>query len=416
MVAVSRLVRLSRDQQIDILVAAIGTAIFAYLAWAHDIIAVRGGLGFDGADYARMLVALGGGSSATRIRPMVVLANRPAYLVTKSAVFSFALMNHVYAFMLWYQLCQLYKRIDPRPLGRLLLVVMLSLCIATSKMFAYYPVLVDLGAYAFMAWAVQRVLRGPGIVTAAAVAAAMLSREFGVAVAAFGIHRYLRLQVPRHVLASTFGPGVALLAGTAVWSAGLSSPPTASIFAPANLSRTAQLWNDPVFVAFFVYFAVTVFGGISIVLAARSETILRVLRDEPEWLTFSAPILLASALGDADIWRYLAYTLPAAVVIYATCAAEWSTRRLAAVSLFALALTLVLENPFRDMTVPEYFRRWFPYYVFAGKVPVADRLPLLPVWTRLFVTMSIGLLVMPLLARPWGVRKNTVSDRAHISV
>jgi hypothetical protein len=416
MVAVARLARLLRDNQIDILVSAIGTAIFASLALAHDIIAVRGGLGFDGADYARMLVALGGGSAATRIRPMVVLANRPAYLVTKSAVFSFALMNHVYAFMLWYQLCHLYKRIDPRPLGRLLLVVTLSLCIATSKMFAYYPVLVDLGAYAFMAWAVQRILRGPGIVTAVAVAAAMLSREFGVAVAAFGIHRYVRLRMPRDLVASTFGPGVALLAGTAVWSAGLSPPSTASIFSPANLSRTVQLWNDPVFVAFFLYFAVTVFGGISVVLAARSEMILRVLREEPEWLTFSAPILLAATLGDADIWRYLAYTLPAAVVIYATCASEWSMRRLIAVSLFSLALTLVLENPFRAMTVPEYFRRWFPYYVVAGKVPVADRLPLLPVWTRLFVTAAIGLLAMPLLARTAGIRKSTEADRARMSV
>jgi hypothetical protein len=416
MMRVSRRLPLSRDHAFDILVSAIGTAIFAYLALAHDIIAVRGGLGFDGADYARMLTSLDNGTAATRLRPLIVLVNRPAYLITKSAVFSFALMNHAYSFMLWYQLCQLYKRIDPRPLGRLFLVVTLALCIATSRMFAYYPVLIDLGAYACMAWAVNRVLRGPGIVTAAAVAAAMLSREFGVAVAAFGIHRYVRLQVPRDILASTFGPGVALLAGTAVWSAGLSPRSTTSIFAPANLARTAMLWNDPVFVAFFLYFAVTLFGGISVVLATRSDTILRTVRDEPEWLTFAAPILLAAALGDADIWRYLAYTLPVAVVIYATCASEWSLRRLTAVSLFGLALTLVLENPFREMTVPEYFRRWFPYYLAAGKVPVPDRLPLLPVWTRLFVAVGIGLLVTPLLARPAAIRKNTAADRARISV
>jgi len=140
------------EHRTDILVAGIGTAIFAYLALAHDIIAVRGGLGFDGADYAAMLTTLGAGSAATRLRPLVILLNRPVYLVTSSAVFSFGLMNHVYAFVLWYQLCQLYKRIDPRPLGRLLLVVTLSLCIATSKMFAYYPVLIDLGAYAFITW------------------------------------------------------------------------------------------------------------------------------------------------------------------------------------------------------------------------------------------------------------------------
>src|SRR5262245_20643553 len=124
-----------QGQRDDLLIAAAGTAIFAYLAIAHDIIAVRGGLGFDGADYARMLTACGHGTAASGLRPMVVLLNKPAYLVTSSAVFAFGLMNHVYAFMLSFQVCQLYKRIDPRPAGRLLLVVTLSLCIATSKMF-----------------------------------------------------------------------------------------------------------------------------------------------------------------------------------------------------------------------------------------------------------------------------------------
>ena len=406
MMRVSSRLRLSRDHQIDILVSAIGTAIFAYLALAHDVIAVRGGLGFDGADYARMLVALGGGSAATRIRPMVVLANRPAYLITKSAVFSFALMNHFYAFMLWYQLCQLYKRIDPRPLGRLLLVVTLSLCVATSKMFAYYPVLVDLGAYAFITWAVQRVLRGPGIVTAIAVAAAMLSREFGVAVVLFGIHRFWRLRLPWQSLVLTLGPGVVLLGAVMLWSATLPSAPAPGIFSLASIARSAAYWNDPVFVTFFLYFLVTIFGGISIVLVTRGDAILKTVREEPEWLTFAVPIVLAAALGDADIWRYLAYTLPAAVTVYAACAAEWSLRRLIAVSAFGLALTLVLQDPFKEMTVPEYFRRWFPYYLAAGKVPVPERLPLFPLWARFGAAVGIGLVVMPLLARPPAVRRN----------
>ena len=405
-------VRLPRDQQIDILVSAIGTAIFAYLALAHDIIAVRGGLGFDGADYAGMLRTLSAGTAATRLRPLVILLNRPAYLVTSSAVFSFGLMNHVYAFVLWYQLCQLYKRIDPRPFGRLLLVVTLSLCIATSKMFAYYPVLIDLGAYAFITWGVQRVLRGPGITTTIAVAAAMLSREFGICVMLFGIHRFVRLGVPWRPLALTFGPGVVLLASNLLWARILTSGPTVAILTAGNLERAAGYWNDPLFVAFFLYFAVTVFGSVSVVVASRGDVVLRTVIAEPEWLTFAAPIVVATAFADADIWRYLAYTLPAAVVIYAMCAAEWSMQRLVVVSLFGLALTLVLQNPFREMTVPEYFRRWFPYYEAAGKVPVPERLPLFPVWARLFVAAGIGIVTMPFLTRPFPTTKSMEADQA----
>jgi hypothetical protein len=194
--------------------------------------------------------------------------------------------------MLWYQLCQLYKRNDPRPLGRLLLIVTLALCIATSKMFAYYPVRIDLGAYAFIAWAVHRVLRGPGAVTASAVAAAMLSREFGVAAMLFGVHRFLRLRVPWRSLWLTVAPGTALLGPTLLWSATLPSA-AAGIFSPSSLARNATYWNDSVFVTFFLYFVVTTFGGISIVLTTRGDAILKTARAEPEWVTFAAPIALA---------------------------------------------------------------------------------------------------------------------------
>jgi len=191
-----------------------------------------------------------------------------------------------------------------------------------------------------------------------------------------------------------------------LWSATLPSAPAPGIFSLASIARSAAYWNDPVFVTFFLYFLVTIFGGISIVLVTRGDAILKTVREEPEWLTFAVPIVLAAALGDADIWRYLAYTLPAAVTVYAACAAEWSLRRLIAVSAFGLALTLVLQDPFKEMTVPEYFRRWFPYYLAAGKVPVPERLPLFPLWARFGAAVGIGLVVMPLLARPPAVRRN----------
>jgi hypothetical protein len=390
---------IASDTSIDLAVALLGTAIFGYIAATNDVIAVRAGLGFDGVTYAQMMDSLSAGTTAARLRPLVVWLNTPLYLITKSTLFSFGFMNHIYAAVLWYNVCALYRRFDPRPIGRLLIVISLSLCVATSAMFAYYPVLVDLGAYAVIAWAVVCVLRGPGAVTSVAVAAAVLSREFGLCVVLFGIHRFLRLRIPRRRIVMTFAPAMLAFAGVWTWSQTLTRGTPESLFSFANIARNAALWNDAIFVAFFLYFVVTVFGGIGVVLATSGDKILETVVAEPEWVTFAVPILIAAAFGESDIWRYLAFTLPAAVVVYARCASEWSSRRLLLVSAFVLVVTLVLEEPFRQMTVPEYFQRWFPYYVAAGKIPVADRLPLWRVWGRRFVAVGIGLLVMPFLTR-----------------
>lgn len=392
--------RMTTGMPIDLGIAIVGLAVFGYIAATNDVIEVGGGLGFDGANYAQMMSgSLAEGTAATRLRPLIVLLNRPVYWLTKSPLFAFGLMNHVYAAALWYQVCALYRRFDPRPIGRLLIVVNLSLCIATSKMFTYYPVLVDLGAYAVITWAMVRVLRGPGWVTALAVAAAMLSREFGICVALFAVHRYVRLRLPfRHVVL-TVAPAVVAFAAVWLWNNSFPREQAGSMFALENIARNATLWNDAVFVAFFLYFAVTVFGGIGVVLATSGDKVLHAVAAEPEWFTFSAPVLLAAAFGSADLSRYFAYLLPAAVVMYARCSAEWSLPRLLVVSALVIVLTLVLQDPFRHMTLPEYFRRWFPYYVEAGKIPVSQRLPLAPVWIRLVVALGIGLLVMPALAR-----------------
>jgi len=390
---------IASDMSIDVAVAVLGAAIFAYISATNDVIAVRAGLGFDGVNYAQMLNSLSAGSAATRLRPLVVWLNAPVYFITKSALFSFGFMNHVYAAVLWYNVCALYRRFDPRPIGRLLIVVSLALCVSTSAMFAYYPVLVDLGAYAVIAWAVVRVLRGPGGLTSLAVAAAVLSREFGICVVLFGIHRFVRLRIPRRQIVTTFAPAMLAFAAIWIWSNSLPRGTARPLFTSANIAGNAGLWNDAIFVAFFLYFLVTVFGGIGVVLATSGDKILETVIAEPEWVTFAAPSLIAAAFGDADIWRYLAFTLPAAVVVYARCASEWSSKRLLLVSAFVLALTLVLEEPFRQMTVPEYFQRWFPYYVAAGKIPEGDRLPLWGVWGRRFVAVGIGLLVMPFLTR-----------------
>ena len=83
--------------------------------------------------------------------------------------------------------------------------------------------------------------------------------------------------------------------------------------------RNLVLWTGPMLAALYVYFPLTIAGGVSLVLAAQPQRWWRVIREEPEWLGFAVPIMLVTALVGIDIWRYLAALTPLFVVLFARC-------------------------------------------------------------------------------------------------
>src|SRR5258705_1096468 len=172
--------------------------------------------------------------------------------------------------------------------------------------------------------AMQAAVRRAPVPAAILAVMAALSREFGLTVAVFGMHRELRIsRKPLRALA-IYGPAV-------VTSFALryvvSRYPGFGLLKPSNFADNLRLWTDQEYIAFFVYFCVTVFGGISMLVAARPAQCARFLHREPEWITFAAPILAMAGVGSFDLWRYLAYVLPLAVVLLAACDREWSNRR-----------------------------------------------------------------------------------------
>jgi phosphoglycerol transferase len=72
-----------------------------------------------------------------------------------------------------------------------------------------------------------------------------------------------------------------------------------------------------VFIAFFIYFTLTIWGGISLILISQFAFCLKCLREEYEYAVFLGLILGVSALGSIDIWRYLAYSIPVVSVLFA---------------------------------------------------------------------------------------------------
>lgn len=381
--------------------ANVGAAVCAVLIFhavsvASGKLDVNRGRGWDGAVYSEMAAgALSEGGPNARTRPLIVLVARIPYALGVGIVDSFHLLNYLYAFGLYLITCLLLERYGaPLPV-RAVVVANLALTIATSKMFAFYPTQIDLGALAittlafYFAATDRRWLAGAACVLAAA------SREFGVAASLFGAHRALRLR-RRWMEALVYVPGIATTLLLRWWSAtqaGGGDP-----FAASDAVQNLGLWNSPAFAAAFAFFAVTIFGGVSALLIMRARWCLGRLREQPELATFLIVVVGASVVGNLDIWRYLAFALPVAVVLFGQyCRAldRDDTRRI----LIATTLvTVFTQRPFEQMDTTLYFRDWFPLYYYFGVHPPVDDLA--AVWSIRAVALLLMMIALHVITRP----------------
>jgi hypothetical protein len=322
---------------------------------------VGGGAGWDGLWYARMLDAgWATGTVNTRLRPFIVWANTPAFVMTQDPVIAFDLMNFVYAGLLAIVLSMFLARYGAGFGMRLLAVI----CIALSnnyRLFAFYPVLIDLGAGVLIALALYLILTGPRWAAAAILIL-------------FGVHRDVRTRTPLGVTILTYLP--AALVWIAVRRVSMQFGVEGATGTGTFLGNMGQL-TDPRFVALFFYFLLTFAGGVSMLAAAQPAKCWRLIREEPEWVSYTTPLLLATALS-TDIWRYLIPLLPVVAVVFALCVKELPRRHQLLVTLAVIVLTLWTQNPFKRMDTVSYFTDWFPYYIVLEWATVRmEELPLL---------------------------------------
>jgi hypothetical protein len=328
------------------------------------------GRGWDGVAYVEMLKDGLYVRSNERLRPLIVVFNRPLFLLSdrslSGALDAFASMNVVYMAWLTAASVLLASAYGASVAAQIFLALNISLCIATSKYFAYYPAVVDLGAYAVMTSAILAIVRGRPFAGPVLTVLAALSREFGIFVAVFGMHRGFRLTRKPWQAVAMYAPAVAVSLG---WRLIVSRLPGDQLLRPGDFERNIALWKDYNFVAFFLYYCTTVFGGLSLLLVACGGRCLQLFRREPEWITLAGGIVVMAAVGNADIWRYLAYLLPLAVVLLATCDAQWSRVRRASVYSLGAVVTVVTQRPFEAMNAGTYLTHWFPYYVVPTAAP-----------------------------------------------
>ncbi len=347
----------------NLLIVAIGLVIFAALNARSGRMEANDGLGWDGRQYAHMVTGrVLDGTAATQTRLLLPLLTRIPYYAGFDVISAFQVMNVLYAAALYFFLCLLLDLYDVAPVYKAYFVGTVALCIATAKMFAFYPTVIDLGALAALSGATYVVLTRDGWAAGAAALLAVFARELGIALAFFGLHRELRQGrgVTRALL--TYAPALIAMFLIRQWASATNlGDRDRALLATRDFIANLALWQDPGFVVFFFYFLLTLIGGVTLLLAVKPGWCARRLRATPELATFAAVILAATAVGNTDIWRYLAFLLPVITILYAGYVRDHQPG--AVVLSAALLFTLATQQPFSQMDMTRYFRDWFPAYV-----------------------------------------------------
>jgi len=352
-----------RSWATNLVIAAIGLTVFAGLNARTGRVDANDGLGWDGRQYAHMVTdRIYDGTANTQTRPLLPLLTRLPYAAGLDIIPAFQVMNFVYAGVLYLFLCLILDLYDVALVYKGYFIVSVALCIATSRMFAFYPVQIDLGALAVLSASTYVLLTRSGWMACIAVLIAVTAREFLVVLAFFGFHRELRQgqSVARAFL--TYAPAVAALFLLRHWASTTNlGDRDRALLSARDLVANLALWRDPPFVAFFFYFLITLLGGITVLLTLRPAWCVRRLACTPELATFAVLIVGAAALG-VDIWRYLVFLLPAITILFAAYVRDYRPGPVLLTA--ALLVTLVTQEPFVQMDMTQYFRDWFPGYVY----------------------------------------------------
>src|SRR3954471_11540095 len=236
--------------RVNLLISVLGLALFAGVLATSGRVTVNDGEGWDGSAYAAMVRGrLADGNVPTQTRPLIPLAARLAYGAELNVVDAFHVTNVVSAFVLYLLTCLILDRYRAGALAKAFFVANLALSIATAKMFAFYPVLVDLGALAVLMLATYAILADGAWLAGAAVVVAVTAREFAAALAFMLIVRSIRHR--RRMVPAAVGSagGIAALFAIRWWAATTNvGDSTTALTTGGSLLANLDLWRDPAFV------------------------------------------------------------------------------------------------------------------------------------------------------------------------
>jgi hypothetical protein len=324
------------------------------------------------------------------MRPLVILTNQLVYdFIIKDTIRTFQVMNFVYSALLAFVLMATLDLYGASTAHKLVFTANAFATIAVTKMFAFYPVLVDLGGYFWVSLAVYAILRGRRAAVVATTVLAMMARELTLMAVLFGIHRELRKGSRLSTIALTYLPSILSFLALREFVRRTSLLPEVPVVEGGLVSVSDLVANlaylaNPLVMLFIAYFLFTLFGGLSMDLAVRALRGRITVAGEHEWLTYLGLAIVSMVLGNVDVWRYAAFALPAVAVLYAqnTALDDWWV-----VAPWMGLVTVVTQQPWKTMNDPSYFRDWFPLYLPVFEVPDP---PTPDFWIAWIVRMTVA--------------------------
>ena len=139
----------------------------------------------------------------------------------------------------------------------------------------------------------------------------------------------------------------------------------------SRVRADAAFWTESLFVLFGLYFLITSFGGLTILLSSHPRWIRGAVAQRPELLALVVPVAFFIATAGLDAPRTIAFLLPFWFLVLALWAHEHAAS-LTLPLLLATALTVLTQHPWVRLDDTTYFVDWFPYSVHAGRVQVND--------------------------------------------
>lgn len=344
-------------------IALVAVLLFHLLSVSSGKIDVNQGRGWDGRAYAELAtVSLTEGNGITRARPLIILPAAALTRVGVDVIDAFLICNYVYAFALALAIGALLDLSAVRWPARLTIVINVALCIAAAKMYAFYPLQIDLGALAVIAWTFYFATAGRHGAAACCGVLAAVSREFGIAALLYGVVTAWRAGYRPWNAAALYVPAFAAFAAVRLWAVTVAPPKDASYVTVSSALSNLETWQSPLFILMFAYFGLTLFGGLTMALLARPVWLARQLASRWELLVFLAPVVAAAVAGRFDIWRYLAFALPAVVALSGRYVQSLDELQLRPTMFVITLITVVTQRPFEQINADSYFRDWFPLY------------------------------------------------------
>ena len=344
-------------------IALVALLLFHLLSVSSGKVDANQGRGWDGRAYAEMAsVSLTEGNAITRARPLIILPAAALHRLGVDVVQAFLICNYVYAFVLALAICALLDLFAVPWAAKLTVVANVGLRVAVSKMYAFYPVQIDLGALAVITWTFYLSTAGRHGAAACCGVLAATSREFGIAALLYGVVTAWRSGGRGWRSAALYVPAFVVFAAVRMWAVSAGPPKDEAYVTVASALANLQLWQQPLFILMFAYFLLTLFGGLTMLLAARPVWLVRQLITRFELLVFLAPVVAAAVAGNIDIWRYLAFALPAAIALLGRYIQSMDLAQLRPTMILMTLVTVVTQRPFEQMNSDTYFRDWFPLY------------------------------------------------------